>query len=206
MARISGGRGAVRNGGLAFPDVDSAAALHRYDCLGSIQQGRHTIRRQEAYVFDLQRAQPSVVRCFPVVASPADVCWSHNPAFLYVTRAIADQSASRWGSHWEYSDERPAADAMSACRRVSDFNRPSFRYLPSNDRVDNNVAWEVMLARQVLLPHRLERMHIHEMKSPRMAGVANEFYSAISSSLFSGSDRDHASFGPTKRDHELDHD
>jgi len=42
---------------------------------------------------------------------------------------------------------------MSACRRVSDFNRPLFRYLPSNNRVDNNVTWDFMLARQVLLLH-----------------------------------------------------
>jgi len=53
---------AVLNGGVTFQDVGPAAPLCRYDCLGSVQQGRHTITREEDYVSDLQCAQPGVVR------------------------------------------------------------------------------------------------------------------------------------------------
>ena len=62
MVGISGRRWAVRYGGFAFPDVGSVASLCRYDCLGSVLQGRHTITREEYYVFHLQCAQPGVVR------------------------------------------------------------------------------------------------------------------------------------------------
>ena len=48
--------------GFSSQDLGTAAALHRYDRLGSIQQGRHTITREEDYVFDLQVCGPGVVR------------------------------------------------------------------------------------------------------------------------------------------------
>src|ERR1022692_3934391 len=45
---------------------------------------------------------------------------------------------------------------MSACRRVWDFNRLPFRYLPSNSCVDTMLLETIMLAREVLLFHTLK--------------------------------------------------
>jgi hypothetical protein len=98
MVRISGRRRAVLNGGVTFQDVGPAAPLCRYDCLGSVQQGRHTITREEDYVFDLRCAQRGVVQraCASVavnrIRSPtrpgSPECTRRSPVFFTIMLAL----------------------------------------------------------------------------------------------------------------------